>query len=60
MNRDGSGPFSIKFSALDITPDLRFDHAWFEYQFVGLNKTGDAVGRSPKFEQQVTFTKNCP
>ncbi len=62
MDSDKKGNFSIEISALDVNPDVRFDHGWFEYQFVGLNKTGDVVGRTPKelFAKQVTFTKDCP
>lgn len=54
--------YEIAFSALDVNPDVRFDNGWFEYQFVALNKTGDVVGRTPKemFQQQITFTKECP
>ncbi len=57
---DGKGNYSIKFSALDVNPDVRYANGWFEYQFVGMNKTGDVVGRTKKFEQLVTFTLNCP
>jgi hypothetical protein len=56
----GNGVYTITFSALDINPDVRFDHGWFEYQFVGLSKSGNAVGRTDKFEKQVSFSKECP
>ena len=54
--------YEVVFTALDVNPDVRFDNGWFEYQFVGLNKSGDVVGRTEKelFQQQVTFTKECP
>lgn len=62
MDSDKKGNFSIEITALEVNPDVRFDHGWFEYQFVGLNKTGDVVGRTSKelFAKQVTFTKDCP
>lgn len=54
--------YEIVFTALDVNPDVRFENGWFEYQFLGLNKTGDVVGRTEKelFQQQVTFTLECP
>lgn len=54
--------YEVVFTALDVNPDVRYDNGWFEYQFVGLNKSGDVVGRTEKelFQQQVTFTKECP
>jgi len=60
MDTDGNGNFSYNFSALDITPDLRYANGWFEYQLVGLNKGGNVVGRTDKFEKIVTFTLDCP
>jgi len=60
MVSDKKGNFTLEFSALDINPDLRIANGWFEYQFIGLNKVGNVVGRSDKFTQQVTFTLECP
>lgn len=63
MDKDGKGGFTRAFSALDINPDVRArDNGWFEYQFVGLAKDGNAVWRSDKatYAQQVTYTKECP
>ncbi len=60
MVSDKKGNFTLEFSALQINPDLRLANGWFEYQFVGLNKSGNVVGRSDKITQQVTFTLECP
>ena len=60
MLGDKKGNFTLEFSALDVNPDLRLANGWFEYQFVGLNKTGDRVGSSDKIVKQVTFTLECP
>ena len=61
MNGDKHGNFTVNFSTAQISPDLRaMDRAWFDYQFVGLAKSGDAVGRSGKISQQVYYLKDCP
>jgi hypothetical protein len=62
MDSDGKGNFTRTFSALDINPDVRFDNAWFEYQFIVLAKDGNVYWRSDKttYAKQVTFTKECP
>jgi hypothetical protein len=62
MTDDGKGNYTITFTALDVNADVRYEHGWFEYQFVAINKTGNVVGRTEKelFQQQVTFTKDCP
>jgi hypothetical protein len=60
MHGDGQGNFSLIFAANGINVDSRFSQGWFDYQFVGLNKYGDVIGRSDRFVQQVTFTIDCP
>jgi hypothetical protein len=60
MKSDGNGNFTIAFPALSVQPDLRSHKAWFDYQFVGINKYGDVVGRSKKIVQQVTYVIDCP
>jgi hypothetical protein len=42
-----------------IHPDLRKALAWFDFQLVGLNKQGQAVGRTEKIVQLVTYTIDC-
>jgi hypothetical protein len=60
MVGDKKGNFTLTFSALDIKDDLRLANGWFDYQFVGVNKFGDVVGRSDKIVKEVTFTLDCP
>jgi len=60
LDAAGNGVYTLTFSALDVNPDVRFDHGWFEYQFVGLSKSGNAVGRTEKFQKQISFSKECP
>jgi hypothetical protein len=59
MISDNQRNFTIDFPASRVDPDLRSHRAWFDYQFVGVNKYGDAVGRSARISQQVTYTIAC-
>lgn len=59
MQTDKNGNFTINLPASAVDPDLRTHKGWFDYQFVGINKTGDAVGRSAKISQQITYTIDC-
>ncbi len=59
MTSDKNGNFTIDLPASAVDPDLRSHRAWFDYQFVGLNKYGDAVGRSARIVQQITYTLDC-
>jgi hypothetical protein len=61
MVGDKKGHFNLAFKSTDINPDMRnVAVGWFEYQFVGLNKVGNVVGRSDQIVQQVTYTLECP
>ena len=59
MKSDKNGNFTIDFASTTVDPDLRSHKAWFDYQFVGINKYGDAVGRSAKISKQITYTIDC-
>jgi hypothetical protein len=59
MLSDNKGHFTMDFPASRVDPDLRSHRAWFDYQFVGVNAYGDAVGRSARISQQVTYTIAC-
>ncbi len=61
MISDKNGNFSMDLNTSLLSPDLRAaGKAWFDYQFVGISKTGDAVGRSGKISQQILYLKDCP
>ncbi len=60
MSSDNSGNFTFDFKASMIPSDLRTRPAWVDYQFVGLNRSLQVIGRSARILQQVTFTPNCP
>lgn len=61
MNSDKNGNYTLDFNVLQINPDLRAAaRAWFDYQFVGLAKDSNAVGRSGKISQQILYSKDCP
>jgi len=59
MKDNKGGNFSIVFSGEDVNSSLRLDEAWFDFQFVGLNKGGGVVDRTQKIERLVTYTKDC-
>lgn len=59
MQPNGNGNFSLTISGDFINPDLRKALAWFDFQLVGLNKGGAAVGRTGKIVQLVTYTIDC-
>ncbi len=60
MTSDNAGNFTYDFKATLIPTDMRFSQAWFDYQFVALNKSLKVIGRSATITQQVTFVVNCP
>lgn len=59
MESDKHGNFTIAFPASRVDADIRSHRAWFDYQFVAVNKIGDVVGRSAKLAKQVTYTIDC-
>ena len=61
MKSDNNGNYTLDVNTLQLSPDLRAPaKAWFDYQFVGVTKTGDWVGNSGKISQQVLYLKDCP
>lgn len=59
METDKHGNFTMTFPASRVDQDLRSHRAWFDYQFVAVNKVADALGRSAKIAKQVTYTIDC-
>jgi len=60
MLQDANGNFALVFSGDSVNANFRKPNAWFDYQFVGLSKSGGIVGRSEKIIQQVSYTFDCP
>jgi hypothetical protein len=60
MSPDANGNFSLTFSGENVNADLRKPNAWFDFQFVGLSRSGGVVGRSEKIVQQVNYMFDCP
>lgn len=61
MVSDKNGNFTLDVNTSMLSPDLRATaKGWFDYQFVGIAKSGDAVGRSGRITQQVLYLKDCP
>ena len=59
MLPDANGNFTLVFSGESVNANFRKPNAWFDYQFVGLSRSGGVVGRSEKIEQQVSYTFDC-
>jgi len=59
MISDKHGHFTFDFPASRVDEDLRSHRAWFDYQFIGLNRAAAAVGRSAKIVKQITYTIDC-
>ena len=60
MVANGNGNFTLTFSGEDIHPDIRQDNSWFDFQFVGLARSGNVVDRTEKIEELVRYTFDCP
>ena len=60
MIGEADGTFSLVFNGEQVNADSRRPNAWLDYQFIGLSKTGDVVGRTEKIEKQITYTFECP
>ncbi len=60
MLQDANGNFTLVFSGDSVNANFRKPNAWFDYQFVGLSKSGGVVGRSEKIIQQVSYAFDCP
>jgi len=60
MLPDANGNFTLVFSGDNVSPNFRKENAWFDYQFIGLSRSGGVVGRSEKIEQQISYTLDCP
>ena len=60
MLQDANGNFALVFSGDNVNANFRKPNAWFDYQFVGLSRSGGVVGRSEKIIQQVSYTFDCP
>lgn len=55
-----NGNFMLDFTGEDVSANFRKPNAWFDFQFVGLSRTGGRIGNSEKIVQQVSYTFDCP
>jgi hypothetical protein len=60
MLPDASDNFVLVFSGENVNANFRKANAWFDYQFIGVSRSGGVVGRSEKIVQQVSYTLDCP
>jgi len=59
METDGVSHFWVTLRGEDVPADLRKAQGWFDFQVVGLGKTGAVIGRSEKITDQVSYTIDC-
>ena len=60
MDANGNSNFTLTFKGEDVRAEDRLDGSWFEFQFVGLAKSGNVVDQSQKIEELVKYTFDCP
>ncbi len=60
MSADANGNFTLVFTGEDVNPNFRKPNAWFDFQVIGLSKSGGRVGSTEKVVQQVSYTFDCP
>jgi len=61
MTSDKNGNYTINVNTLQqLSPDLRASaKAWFDYQYIGIAKDGNAVGNSGIISKQILYLKDC-
>ena len=60
MVPDKQGNFSFVLKADSINPDWRRTQTTYDFQFVGINKTGDVVGRTERIIKLISYSNDCP
>ncbi len=60
MESDKQGNFSFVLKAEAINPDWRRTQTSYDFQFVGVNKTGDVVGRTERIIGLINYSNDCP
>ena len=59
LDTDGLYHFWITVNGESINPDLRKHQGWYDVEFVGLNKVGDAIGRTEKIVDVISYAIDC-
>jgi len=59
LQTDGGNHFWLTFTGEQVPPDHRKAQGWFDFQFVGINRLGDVVGRSEQIENIVSYAIDC-
>jgi superfamily II RNA helicase len=60
MRPAGDNMFEFIFQAKAIPSEARTKEAWLQFQFAGLNQTGQSLGHSQIFADKITYTTTCP
>lgn len=57
----GNNVYEFNFRASAIPGEARYyPEAWVQYQFVGLDKSRQSLGRTQIFSEEITYTPKCP
>ena len=60
LETDGGNHFWLTYTGEQVNPDNRKYDGWFDFQFVGVNKLGQVVGRTERIESIVSYAIDCP
>jgi hypothetical protein len=60
MEPDKQGNFSFVLKAESINPDWRRTQTSYDFQFIGVNKTGEVVGRTERIIKLINYSNDCP
>lgn len=60
MRPVGNNMYEFIFRANTIPLDARYNEAWVQYQFVGIDQDQQSIDHSQIFSEDITFTPRCP
>ncbi|HEY3312180.1 MAG TPA: hypothetical protein VGK00_11125 [Anaerolineales bacterium] len=60
MRSAGNGTFEFIFRSSAIPNEARYNEAWVQYQFVGVDRNLKNIGHSQIFSEKLTFKPGCP
>jgi hypothetical protein len=59
LQTDGLYHFWTTMKGEAVSPDLRKQQGWFDVEFVGLNKLNEAIGRTEKIVDVLSYAIDC-
>ena len=60
MRPAGNNIFEFIFRSKTIPEEARYQQAWIQYQFVGLNQAGESLGNTQIFVHEINYQPDCP